>query len=283
MGKASSSKKVARAAKAGGSKARAAGERNLLFPVVLALIVVLGLVLIVYARDERLSEAQSYPQIGDHTHMAYGFYVCGEAGPTVPEFLAPLNGGNHTHGDGLFHVHPFSSSRTGDNATIGNWMTDAGEALGGGAHLDDTSFKIPLGEEYIEGETECPDVDGEPLEDPIVQVAVWNRAQAAVAGEEPDEIITDNLASIHFGEDGSAYTIAFMPEGSDIPGPPSASALASVTDDLGVDPADVPADLGGDGPAVSSPDETDTSEPTPDSTEPTTDSTDPETETTETP
>lgn len=283
MGKASSSKKVARAAKAGGSKARAAGERNLLFPTVLVLIVVLGIALVVYAPDERLAEAQSYPQIGDHTHMAYGFYMCGEWAPDVPEFLAPLNGGNHTHGDGLFHVHPFSSSRTGDNATIGNWMLDAGEALGGGAHIDDTSIKLPLGEEYIEGKTTCDDVDGEPLEDPIVQIAVWERSQAAVAGQEPDEILTENLANTHFGPDGRAFTIAFMPEGADLPAPPSAgSALVNVGDDYGVDPENIPAELGGEGPSVSSPDAesddtTESTEPeaeTPESTEPETDTTD---------
>lgn len=262
MGKASSSKKVARAAKAGGSKARAAGERNFLFPAMMVLVVILGLVLVVYARQDRLSEAQKFPEIGDHVHMAYGFYVCGEWAPTVPEFTAPLNGGNHTHGDGLFHIHPFSSARTGDNANFGNWMFDAGEALGGGAHIDDSSLKIPAGEEYIEGETTCPDVDGEPLEDPILQVAVWERSEAAVAGEEPAEIITSGLADIKFGDDGRAFTIAYMPEGADLPYPPSASALASVTDDLGVDPAEVPAELGGEGPSVSSPDaETDTSEP----------------------
>lgn len=286
MGKASSSKKVARAARAGGTKARAAGERNFLFPAVLALIVVLGIALVVYARDERLAEAQSYPQIGDHTHMAYGFYMCGEWLPPVPEFLAPLNGGNHTHGDGLFHVHPFSSSRTGENATLGNWFLDAGEALGGGAHLRDDSIKIPQGEEYVEGETTCPDLDGEPLEDPIVQIAIWERSQAAVAGAEPDEILTTNLANIHFGPDGRAFTIAFMPEGAELPGPPTAgSALVTVGDDYGVDPENVPAELGGDGPSVSDPDaetETDTDAET-DTSEPSTDSTDPGTDDTEAP
>ena len=57
MGKASSNKKVARAAKAGGGRARAAGERNILFPAVLAAVVILGMVLVVYARNERSAEA----------------------------------------------------------------------------------------------------------------------------------------------------------------------------------------------------------------------------------
>ena len=56
MGKASSNKKVARAAKAGGGRARAAGERNILFPAALAVVVILGTLLVVYAREERTAD-----------------------------------------------------------------------------------------------------------------------------------------------------------------------------------------------------------------------------------
>lgn len=277
MGKASSSKKVARAAKAGGSKARTAGERNLLFPVVLILVAVLGVALVVYARDERRSEAEASPKVGDHIHAAYGFYTCGTFEPDIPEFVAPLNGGTHTHGDGLFHIHPFSTARSGDNATIGNWMTDAGEALGTGGELTDSTLVVPLGGEYEEGVTECESEDEDnPLEDPILQVAIWNRAQAAVAGEEPDRIVTTNLGDIHFDSDGMAYTIAFMPEGADIPEPPSASGIASVSPDLGLDPEEIPEDLGGEGPSdpattdpvTSEPDSSDTETTDPDTTDP---------------
>lgn len=271
MGKASSSKKVARAARAGGSKARAAGERNFLFPSVLFLVVVLGIALVVYARDERLAEAEASPKVGDHIHLAYGFYTCGSFAPDVPEFTAPLNGGNHTHGDGLLHIHPFSTARSGDNANLGNWMADAGQALGGGAELSDTTLSIPTGDEFVEGETTCePGEDEEELDDPIVQVAVWDRAQAAVAGEEPDRILTENLSSVHFEKDGMAFTIAFMPEGAEIPPPPSASQISSVSDDLGLDPSEIPEDLGGEGTT-----ESDTTEPTAD-TEPQTTDTEPE-------
>ncbi|MDE0804481.1 MAG: hypothetical protein OSA99_14305, partial [Acidimicrobiales bacterium] len=133
MGKASSNKKVARAAKAGGGRARAAGERNFLFPAALSLVVVLGLVLVVYARDTRSAEALEAPLANvDHWHSSYGFYVCDSFQPDLPEFVAPQNGGNHTHGDGLIHVHPFATSRSGENATLVNWIEDAGAVLGGG-------------------------------------------------------------------------------------------------------------------------------------------------------
>jgi hypothetical protein len=242
MGKASSNKKVARAAKAGGGRARAAGERNVVFPAALALVVVLGTLLVVYARDERAATALEAPvAFEDHWHSAYGLYVCDEFLPELPEFTAPQNGGNHTHGDGLLHIHPFSSARAGENATLVNWFQDAGAVLGGGDTLSDTELGIPGGDRYREGETECEALE-EGDGDPIVQVAVWDTAFAAAQDEDPDRIVTEDFGSIRFEEDGMAYTIAFAPEGTDLPPPPSLEGLAGVGSDLGVDPTDLPED-----------------------------------------
>ena len=78
MGKASSSKKVQRAARAGG-RVSSGQPRSLLFPGILALIVVLGVSLVVYARDDRLDDdLGGVPQLGDHIHQAFGVNVCGE-------------------------------------------------------------------------------------------------------------------------------------------------------------------------------------------------------------
>lgn len=239
MGKASSNKKVARAAKAGGGRARAAGERNILFPAVLAAVVILGTLLVVYAREERTAEALEAPlAFEDHWHSAYGIYVCDTFVPDLPEFTAPQNGGNHTHGDGLIHVHPFSPARAGENATLVNWFTDAGAVLGGGDELSEDRLGVPGSETYVEGEDSCDGVDG----DPIVQVAVWDSAFAASEGEDPDRVVTEDFGSIRFDADGTAYTIAFAPEGAELPPPPSLEGLAGVGSDLGVDPEDIPDD-----------------------------------------
>ena len=241
MGKASSNKKVARAAKAGGGRARAAGERNLLFPAALAVVVILGTLLVVYAREDRSAEALEAPiAFEDHWHSAYGVYVCGEFLPDLPEFTAPQNGGTHTHGDGLIHIHPFSTARSGENATLTNWITDAGAVLGGGDTLDDDELGVPGGDAYVEGETSCD--GGEDEGEPIVQVAVWDTAFAAAEGDEPDRIITEDFDAIRFEDDGQAYTIAFAPEGAEIPAPASVQGLADVGSDLGVDPEAVPED-----------------------------------------
>ena len=239
MGKASSNKKVARAAKAGGGRARAAGERNILFPAVLAAVVILGMVLVVYARNERSAEALAAPLANqDHWHSAYEIYVCDSGIPDLPEFTAPQNGGNHTHGDGLFHIHPFSPARAGENATLANFFADAGAVLGGGDELSEDRLGVPGGEVYVEGEDSCEGGEG----DPIVQVAVWDTAFAAAEGNEPDRIITEDFDSIRFEQDGMAYTIAFAPEGAELPPPSSVEDLANVGSDLGVDPEDIPED-----------------------------------------
>jgi hypothetical protein len=240
MGKASSNKKVARAAKAGGGRARAAGERNILFPAALAVVVILGTLLVVYARDDRRAEALQAPlAFEDHWHSAYGIYICDGFVSDLPEYTAPQNGGNHTHGDGLIHIHPFSPARAGENATLVNWIADAGAVLGGGDELSEDTLGVPGGETYVEGEDSCDDVEGG---DAIVQVAVWDTAFAASQDEDPDRVVTEDLESIRFEDDGMAFTIAFAPEGADLPAPETLDALVGVGSDLGVDPEAIPDD-----------------------------------------
>ena len=116
MGKASSSKKVARAARAGG-RTSANRQRNLLFPGVIGVIMVLCVALVAFAANDRKSEDDIAPVLGDHWHAAIGFYVCGEFQPDLAEFESRL--GIHTHGDGVIHIHPSSAGGAGENATLG--------------------------------------------------------------------------------------------------------------------------------------------------------------------
>ena len=73
MGKASSAKKVARAARAGGSR-RSGQRRALGFPLAIFVVVALGLSLVLVARSERITNAE--PKVGDHIHAAYSTYTC---------------------------------------------------------------------------------------------------------------------------------------------------------------------------------------------------------------
>jgi hypothetical protein len=211
MGKASSSKKVARAARAGG---RTAGtrQRNLLFPGVIGLIVLLGSGLIAYAANDRKSEADIAPVVNeDHWHAAFGVYVCDEFQPAVETFESPI--GIHTHADGVIHIHPFSSGGAGENATLGAYLE------GAGIELSDDTLRIG-DDEWSEGEDQCGDEDAELI------VAQWNDVQNT--DDEP-ALIRRDFNDIRFRANGEGYTIAFVPEGTtDIPKPESAAQLAEL-------------------------------------------------------
>jgi hypothetical protein len=74
MGKASSAKKVARAARAGGNR-RAGQRRALGFPVAIGIVIIVGLLLVVFARDKR--NADAFPRANkDHVHAAIDIYTC---------------------------------------------------------------------------------------------------------------------------------------------------------------------------------------------------------------
>jgi hypothetical protein len=223
MGKASSAKKVARAARAGGRRSAGARQRNLLFPGLIVLIVVLGVGLITYAANDRKNDDQVPPVAHqDHWHAAYGVYICDQFLPAIPEFESP--DGIHTHGDGVIHIHPFTESASGDNADLGVFLDAAG------IELDNDSLTV-AGETYTEGEDTCG--EGDQAQDGQLIVAQWKDVQTT--DNNPARIETD-FSDIHFADNGEGYVIAFVPEDEDIPKPESAANLA----ELGaVDAADV--------------------------------------------
>jgi hypothetical protein len=212
MGKASSSKKVARAARAGGRRASGGRQRDLKFPAVIGLIVVLGAGLIAFAANDRKSDAQVPPvAMQDHWHAAFGVYICGEFQPNVPTFESPV--GIHTHDDGVIHIHPTSGGGAGENATLGVFLDGAG--------IDLSNDKLTMNDKtWEEGKDQCDGKDGE------LVVAQWKDVQ------DPDSkpaIILRDFNDIRFRQDGEGYTIAFVPEGTtDIPKPPSAANLAEL-------------------------------------------------------
>jgi hypothetical protein len=211
MGKASSSKKVARAARAGG---RSSGnkQRNLLFPGVIGVIVLLGTGLIAYAANERKSEDDIAPVVNeDHWHAAFGVYVCDEFQPALPEFESPI--GIHTHADGVIHIHPFSSGGAGENATLGAFLDGAG--------IDLSNDELTIGEDsWGEGDAKCGDEDVE------IVVAQWKDVQDT---EDKPALIRRDFDDVRFREDGEGYTVAIVPEGTtDIPKPDSAAQLAEL-------------------------------------------------------
>jgi len=218
MGKASSSKKVARAARAGG-RVSSGQPRGLLFPGILTLIVVLGVSLVVYARNDRANEdVGGVPQLGDHIHQALAINMCGTEKPAIPEW-EPSPIGLHTHGDGVMHIHPFSQLGVGFNATLGRFIESAREEGGLEFSLSDTKLEY-LGETFEEGEAECEGVD-----DPVLRMAYWENVQDAAS---IPEIITGAFGDRRLTENGAGFTIFYGDPDADIPKPSNAPQLAEL-------------------------------------------------------
>jgi hypothetical protein len=201
MGKASSSKKVARAAKAAG---RPGAGRQWGWPLAIVGLVVVGLLLILVSRGN--NEESTPPILGDHWHTAYGIYNCDTFVPPLSDQVADATG-LHTHEDSLMHIHPFSTAYTGDRATIGAW----GETTG----LELTNTSIDAASVHVENGDDCADGPG------TVQVMKWD----SIADEE-GELLDGDLADYAM-QDGEILTIAFVAEGTEIP-KPDESVLATL-------------------------------------------------------
>lgn len=211
MGKASSAKKVARAARAGG---KTKGQRrNVGFPAAVVVLVLLGVGLVAFARNSQQTGGD--PQLGDHWHAAYGIYVCDRWVANLSD-RGPDQLGIHTHDDGLIHIHPFLAGAAGRSATLGKFFDQVGMSV------SDSSITLPEGgqfegRKYREGETTCGDREGR------VVAAYW--ADARDTDGEPTDVRTSNISGEHIDTNFGAYTIAFLPEGEDVPPPPSAADI----------------------------------------------------------
>ncbi len=105
----------------------------------IALIAVVGVILLVWTVASRRDDAQAAPRAGDpttgaagdHWHASLDVNVCGQWLSPAPEFetradSSDIRVGIHSHGDGLIHIHPFNSSESGSNATLGRFLNYGG-------------------------------------------------------------------------------------------------------------------------------------------------------------
>src|SRR6266480_6277446 len=111
----------------------------MLWPALITIVVLAGVGLIAFSRNQNLAKgAGPHPRLGDHVHDAYGIYDCTKFLANVQDAKADTLG-IHTHGDGLIHIHPFSSSVAGHNATL--------QAFGNQVNMkfSDGQVKLPNG------------------------------------------------------------------------------------------------------------------------------------------
>jgi len=245
----SSTRKAARLAQKGKGK-RIRFQGGTLFPVVVAIVLIAGLALIVYARTSRPAADASAPRIwtgqtGDHWHGAYGFQICSDT-PNVQLAGAlqerDTNGqllslpfsttGIHSHDDGVIHWHAWFAKASGRRAQLGiffdnydiNLSNDTLELPEGPDDDRLSRLNFPAGAPdnpddypltYEEGETQCAG------EDAVLKVVVWQDFR----DPNSDQTYTSDFDEIKFDRNGLAVVVAFVPDDVDVEMPTWAADL----------------------------------------------------------
>lgn len=196
-----------------------------------AIVIVLGLALVVYARQSRPAADASSPRIDDHWHHVYGFYLCdtwfqldgdGEARDANgrPTNVQYARSGIHSHDDGLIHWHPFSSVSIGSRARLGVFLDVYGVDLSNSKleFPEDQRALLPYQQEdgvFENGETECNGETGE------LKAVVWENFSDTDNG---DVVIAD-YDNIRLDQDAMVVAIAFVADDEEVSMPPWAPEL----------------------------------------------------------
>lgn len=223
MASGSSARKVARLAQKGkGKKVRFQGGST--FTSVMTVVVVLGLALVVYARQSEPGPAAS-ATANEISYAAYGFYKCdGFLGNLVAPESEEADNTRYrlTEGTpGVMEWRPAGLPRY--RAKLGVFL----DAYGIKVNKDGITFPEDQvgGESLKTSELKCKDAEGKEV-DAEVQVIVWNNYDNL---NEKKKFITD-FDNVRVDKDGMAVTIAIAAPGADIPAPASASQLRALAE-----------------------------------------------------
>lgn len=232
MGKASSAKKIKKVQQAGVS--RSAGQRrNYGYPALIAAILIVGIVLVGFARSSRQETIAGQPVVGARWASAFAIQICDEVLPSLEG--QELGAGFYPYEDGLILISPTGENNSGNNARFQLFADTAG------LELSDDSFTVPASETNPEAKTVTngDDCNGEPG-----RVGLYRWPPQAIPTQEPTVTTTD-IGGVQFRENLEIFVLAFVPEGTEVKIPPSASQLnqdtageaSEVTDDGASDDA----------------------------------------------
>jgi hypothetical protein len=213
MGKASSNKKVARAAGISSGRGYRPATPWGYFGVI-ALIVILGVAGTWISRDRRISQINANgttpPTVGTTWYEGYGVYECGKFAPAITGASNPY-GITTKSGSGVITIAPKVKSVAGKNATLGKFASAAGMTLNAAA------LKVPGGKLYTAGDS-CQGKPGAVYVKEFAFVGdkkgqLYNGAKGQLPKLDPRNVPL---------QDSKLVTIAFVPssEAGDIPPPP---------------------------------------------------------------
>jgi hypothetical protein len=187
------------------------------FYATIAVILVVGSVTIgaiVVSRDDASATS---PTLEDHWHAAFAVNICGDWLDNPATFESPagnsgVGAGIHTHGDGFIHIHPFSRAETGDNATLGKFLSY------GGWSASEDSISVWEGPTAEPTKTTWENGDKCP-------------SDAAEGAGKPGRVVlevncktVEGNPSDHKLADQEVVAIGFVPKGVEIGAPPNAAS-----------------------------------------------------------
>lgn len=206
MGRASSSKKVARAAGTGGGRT-AGGRIAWGYYSVIVVVVVLGVLGTVVSRNSlhsrQSSPSSTPPTVGTTWNEAYAVDICGKIQPNITVPADPA--GIRTQADGIIHINPKTKAVAGKNATLGAFASAVGMKLNAG------ELQLPGGTLHRSGDT-C---DGQKARVYVKQFPFVGATSGTQEKTDPRNV---RLA------DQAMVTIAFVADrqAGSIPAPPKA-------------------------------------------------------------
>jgi len=223
VGRASSQKKVARAATTGGGRTPGASQ-SFGWYATLGIVLLLGIFLVAFSRNEELNRGQAAaaktataPKLdSDSWHSTFSVYVCDHWAPSVPLFETA--DGITTFGDGVINIRPYTPKASGSNATLGVFVNAA-------SNIGNGKFKLSSSElQYLKvpGDTNALDAKD------------WHNGDKCPDGKSGKVQFTVN-GKVQKGNptswklrDGDYLDVGFVPSGQTLPSnPKEKTALSS--------------------------------------------------------
>ncbi len=200
-------RKIARAARTGGSRTRRR-QTPFGYYITLVIVVLLGLATVGFSRYQAHHPASAVPPtVHDHWHAAFAFDICGKLQPAPKPNPNASQVGINTLGQGIINIQPLAGQPdTGHDATLGRFVKDYP-----GMELSSSTLRYPGKKVWHDGDL-CGAKPGQ------VQVKVWNSLASSTG-----HVVSDPAGLLL--ENGQLITIAFVPAGANIPKPPSAANL----------------------------------------------------------
>jgi hypothetical protein len=224
MARSSSGKSVARAAATGGGTTYR-GQMPVNWYAALVIIVVLGLASIALAKyNYNKTPTVVEPTVGTSWHAGLAIDICGTIESALPASPSTATTGLTTTGSGVLAITPKKASEAGNNATLGKFADGYTGLTLTNSTLKYPSTKIP---EYSNGE-KCPTGTPDAGKIGIVQARSWVISTKTSKNSEEEETggaTTSKPADLKF-LNRQLITTGFVPKGTQMPKPPSATILA---------------------------------------------------------